>query len=86
MGLTVKNRNNYELSDNLASFFKLTIDEENPLPDYSSLVHDVNNSDLDIEEKANLVNLVNSLKIAKTPKEQQRLIKEIEKLKDKYEL
>lgn len=85
MGLTVKNRNNYELSDNLVSFFALDVNED-PLPDYTSLKHKVNDSKLDIEEKSNFINKINSLKVAKTMKEQQKIIREIEELKDKYNL
>lgn len=85
MGLTVKNRNNYELSDNLASFFALDVNED-PLPDYTNLKHKVNDSKLDIEEKSNFINKINSLKVAKTMKEQQKIIREIEELKDKYNL
>ncbi len=85
MGLTIKNKNNYELADNLASFFALDV-EEDPLPDYTSLKYKVYDSDLDTEEKSNIVNKINSLKVAKTMKEQQKIIREIESLKDRYDL
>ena len=85
MGLTIKNKNNYELADNLASFFALDV-EEDLLPDYTSLKYKVYDSDLDTEEKSNIVNKINSLKVAKTMKEQQKIIREIESLKDRYDL
>ncbi len=85
MGLTIKNKNNYELADNLASFFALDVEEE-PLPDYTSLKHKVKESNLDIEEKSNIINKINSLQLAKTMKEQQKIINEIEKLKVTYNL
>lgn len=85
MGLTIKNKNNYELADNLASFFALDVSDD-PIPDYTSLKHKVYNADLDTEEKSNMINLINSLSLAKTMKEQQKIIREIEKLKDTYKL
>ena len=85
MGLTIKNKNNYELSDNLASFFALDVSED-PLPDYTSLKQKVKKAKLDIEEKSYIINKINSLKTAKTMKEQQKIIREIDTLKDKYNL
>ncbi len=85
MGLTIKNKNNYELSDNLASFFALDVSEE-PLPDYTSLKLKVKEAKLDVEEKSNIINTINSLKNAKNIKEQKKIIREIDSLKDKYNL
>lgn len=85
MGLTVKNKNNYELADNLASFFAVDL-KDDPLPDYTDLKNKIYNSDLDTEEKSNIINTINSLKMTKSIKEQQKIIKEIEKLKDTYNL
>ncbi len=85
MGLTVKNKNNYELADNLASFFAVDL-KDDPLPDYIDLKNKIYNSDLDTEEKSNIINTINSLKMTKSMKEQQKIIKEIEKLKDTYNL
>lgn len=88
MGLTVKNKTSYELGNNLTEFFSLPIEEHeineiNSLKDYNELKNNIYLLDIDIEEKANIINKINSLK---NKKDKNKLIKEIENFKKMYNL
>ena len=52
MGLTIKNKNTFELTDDLASIFSLPIEETKE--DYQSLKEDIYSLKIDNEEKANI--------------------------------
>lgn len=82
MGLTVKNKNNYELSDDINNFFSLPIDEpKSNSINYDDLKVSIYGANLDNEEKANIINKINNLKIVKNDKERNKLLKEIEEFK-----
>lgn len=84
MGLTIKNRNNFTLSDDLASVFSLPIEEKTE--DYNSLKQNIFSLSIDNEEKANIINKINLLSTTKNTKTKREIIKEIEIFKDKYSL
>lgn len=85
MGLTIKNKNNYELSDNIASFFSLTIEEEKE-KNTEVLKEKIYKLKIDNEEKANIINKINLQATTKSKKEQATLQKEIEAFKVKYHI
>ncbi len=84
MGLTIKNRNNFTLSDDLASVFSLPTEEKKE--DYNSLKQNIFSLSIDNEEKANIINKINLLSTTKNTKTKREIIKEIEIFKDKYSL
>lgn len=85
MGLTIKNKNNYELSDNIASFFSLPIEEEKE-KNTEVLKEKIYKLKIDNEEKANIINKINLQATTKSKKEQATLQKEIEAFKVKYHI
>lgn len=88
MGLTVKNNNNYDLSENLANFFSLPIEDDlnsQKKDDYQVLKNKIYKLNIDKEEKANIINKINSLDNSST-KEKKTLLNEIEKFQKKYNL
>lgn len=86
MGLTVKNKNSFELSDNLTDFFSLPLEEEANQNDYESLKDIIYSLDIDNEEKVNILNNLNLLKSSKSIKEKNKIKKEIESFKEKYNI
>lgn len=87
MGETLKNKITYELNDDIANFFTLPIEETEPKVDYKVLkaqIYQMKN--IDKEEKANIINKINSLTINKPDSKQEVIIKEIEEFKNKYGL
>lgn len=86
MGLTVKNKTSYELGNNLTEFFQVPIEEPIEQDEYSRLKDDIYELDLDIEEKANILNKINSLSISKKINERKKIQKEIEKFKKEHNL
>lgn len=84
MSLTIKNRNNFTLSDDLASVFSLPTEEKTE--DYNSLKQNIFSLSIDNEEKANIINKINLLSTTKNNKTKREIKKEIEIFKDKYSL
>lgn len=85
MGLKIQNYNTYKLSDDVSNFFSVDIDEEKQ-ESYEDLKMDIYTLDIDSEEKANILNRINSIPFTKSAKEKQKIIKEIEVFKEKYKL
>lgn len=86
MGLTVKNKNSYELGNNLTEFFSLPIEETKTPDEYSRLKDDIYTLDIDNEEKANILNKINSLKTTLSASQRRKIIKEIETFKNDYNI
>jgi len=85
MGLTVKNKNSFELSENVSDFFTLPINE--PIEEnYENVKIAIYSLEIDVEEKANIINKINSLKQTKSLKETNKIKKEIESFKEKYNI
>jgi len=85
MGLTVKNKNRYELSSNVADFFSLPLDDE-PKEDYENLKKSILSLDIDYEDKANMINKINTLLSSKKETEKSKIKKELTKFKEKYNI
>ena len=87
MGLKVQNKTNYDLSNNVANFFSIDIDiEEEKQESYEDLKMTIYTLDIDSEEKANILNRINSIPFTKSAKEKKQIEKEIEAFKEKYNL
>lgn len=87
MGLKVQNKTNYDLSNNVANFFSIDIDiEEEKQESYEDLKMTIYTLDIDSEEKANILNRINSIPFTKSAKEKKQIVKEIEAFKEKYNL
>lgn len=86
MGLTVKNKNSYELGNNLTEFFSLPIEETKTPDEYSRLKDDIYTLDIDNEEKANILNKINSLNTTLSASQRRKIIKEIETFKNDYNI
>lgn len=86
MGLTVKNKTSYELGDNLTEFFSLPIEVPVIQDEYSSLKDDIYKLDIDTEEKANILNKINSLKTTLSMKDRKQVIKDIEAFKSEHNI
>ena len=62
MGLTIKNKTSYELGNNLTEFFSIPVEiDDQEESAYSRLKDDIFKLDIDNEEKANIINKINSL-------------------------
>lgn len=85
MGLTIKNKNNYELRDDIASFFSLPVEEEKK-EKKEALKEKIYKLKIDNEEKANIINKINLLETTKSRKERTALQKEIDSFKKKYHI
>ena len=87
MGLTIKNKTSYELGDNLTEFFTLPLEIDNQEASaYSRLKDDIFEMDIDNEEKANIINKINSLSTIQSNAEKKKVIAEIESFKKEYNL
>lgn len=87
MGLTIKNKTSYELGNNLTEFFSLPVEIDNQEEySYSRLKDDIFKLDIDNEEKANIINKINSLSTIKNNSEKKKIITEIENFKKEYDL
>lgn len=86
MGLTVKNKNSYELGNNLTEFFSLPLEETKAPDEYSRLKDDIYALDIDNEEKANILNKINSLNTTLSASQKRKIIKEIETFKNDYNI
>ncbi len=78
MAIKVNNKTSYELGNNLTEFFSIPIEVPESTDEYSRLKDDIYKLDIDSEEKANVINKINSLKTAKTANEKRKLQKEID--------
>lgn len=86
MGLTVKNKTSYELGENLTEFFSLPIDEPPKQDEYNKIKDAIYKLDIDNEEKANIINKINSLKQIKTSTEKKKILKEITDFRNEYDI
>lgn len=82
MSLTIKNKNSYELGNNLTEYFKIPIEEAKSPDEYSRLKDDIYSLDIDNEEKANILNKINSLNTTISIYQKKKIIKEIEEFKN----
>lgn len=87
MGLTIKNKTSYELGNNITEFFSIPVEIDNQEESaYSRLKDDIFKLDIDNEEKANIINKINSLSTIKNNNEKKKIITEIETFKKEYNL
>lgn len=87
MGLTIKNKTSYELGNNLTEFFSIPVEiDDQEESAYSRLKDDIFKLDIDNEEKANIINKINSLSTIKNYNEKKKIITEIETFKKEYNL
>ena len=86
MGLKIDNQTTYRFNDDVASYFDIEIGEPIRENDYEILKKEIYKLDIDSEEKANIINIINKLSITKSSKERKDLTKEIEKFKKAYKL
>ncbi len=86
MGLFVKNKNDFVLSNNITEF--ISIPSDNLLSDenYHKLKELIYSLNIDNEDKANIINKINSLSKINSPKERTKIINEIESFKIKYNI
>lgn len=85
MGLTVKNKNNFELREDISSFFSLPDDEEKK-DNYDELKEEIYDLDIDVEKKAYIINRINSLSTNISVREKNNIKKEIDNFKKEYNL
>ncbi len=78
MAIKVNNKTSYELGNNLTEFFSVPIEVSESTDEYSRLKDDVYKLDIDNEEKANIINKINSLRTVKTANEKRKIQKEID--------
>jgi len=74
------------ISEIIGSYFEQPLREPSTKEELSHLREKVYKLDIDNEEKANIINLLSRQDNATSPKEKQRLTKEINKIKEKYNL
>lgn len=87
MGLTIKNQTNYELGDNLTEFFSVNIETaEISIDAYRRLKDEIFKLDIDVEEKANIINKINSLNTITKDSVKKKIIAEIDEFKEQYDL
>ena len=86
MGLTVKNKTVFELTDDVSNFFDLPIEEQKIKNAYVELKKDIYSLDIDNEEKANILNKISLFNSTKSEKEKNKVKQEIEKFKMDYDL
>lgn len=87
MGLTIKNKTSYELGNNITEFFSIPVEiDDQEESAYSRLKDDIFKLDIDNEEKANIINKINSLSTIKNNNEKKKIITEIETFKKEYNL
>lgn len=82
MSLTIKNKNSYELGNNLTEYFKISLEESKSPDEYSRLKDDIYALDIDNEDKVNILNKINSLNTTISSSQKKKIIKEIEKFKN----
>lgn len=87
MGLTVKNKNEFVLGEEITNVFSFPLDiVTKEVDNYENLKPFIYDLDIDNEEKANILNTINSLKNSLSVKEKEKRKKEIEDFKKKYNI
>ena len=88
MGLKVDNKVTHNLTDDLANFFSLPDEYSNPvkLDTYDSVKNKIYKLDLDVEEKAGILDAISKYNTTNSPTEKNKLQKQIEKFIDNYDL
>lgn len=87
MGLTVKNKNEFVLSDEITNLLSFPVDiVTKDIENYENLKPFIYDLDIDNEEKANIINEINKLDTIISDKEKNKIMKEIDKFKEKYNL
>ena len=85
MGLVTKKDTSFRLDESVSAFFDMpSLEEEEK--NYDELKIDINKLDIDIEEKANIINKINKLNFTTSPKEKKKINEEIKEFKNKYNL
>lgn len=85
MGLTVKNKNSFAISEEISNFFEIPLEEENKIS-YASLKEDIYSMEIDNEEKASIINKINLLSTNISIKEKNNITTEIDSFRRKYNL
>lgn len=85
MGLTVKNKNSFAISEDISNFFAIPIEEQKE-NNYEQLKKDIYELQIDNEEKASIINKINLLSTNISLKEKNNIIKEIDFFISKYNL
>lgn len=86
MGLTIKNKTSYQLGNNLTEFFSIPLEEPIQNDEYRRLKDDIYKLDIDIEEKADIINKINSLNQEQNAVKKKKLLKEIETFCNEYDI
>lgn len=86
MGLTIKNKTSYQLGNNLTEFFSVPLEEPIQNDEYRRLKDDIYKLDIDIEEKADIINKINSLNQEQNAVKKKKLLKEIETFCNEYDI
>lgn len=86
MGLTIKNKTSYQLGNNLTEFFSVPLEEPIQNDEYRRLKDDIYKLDIDIEEKADIINKINSLNQEQNAVKKKKLLKEIETFCSEYDI
>lgn len=89
MGLTVKNKNSFEISDEIANFFSISLEDNNEKKndnEFEDLKNDIYNLDIDNEEKAYIINRINLLSTNILTSEKNSIKKQIADFKKKYNI
>ena len=86
MGLKIDNPTTYRFNDDVASYFDIEMGEPIRTNDYEILKKEIYKLDINAEEKANIINIINKINITKSVKEKRKLITQIEDFKRTYKL
>lgn len=86
MGLKIDNPTTYRFNDDVASYFDIEMGEPIRTNDYEILKKEIYKLDINVEEKANIINIINKINITKSVKEKRKLITQIEDFKRTYKL
>ena len=86
MGIKVQNNTTYKFDNEVASYFDIEISELIRDNDYEILKKEIYKLDIDSEEKANIINVINKLSITKSTKDKKDLTRTIEKFKEEHNL
>lgn len=85
MGLLTSNKNKYELESSISEYFEMpSLDIE--INKYDEIKTKINKLDIDIEEKANIINKINALNFTNSPKEIKKIEEEIDKFVKQYNI
>ena len=88
MGLKVDNKVTHNLTDDIATFFSLPEEYANPpkVDTYESTRNKIYSLDLDVEEKAGILDAISKYNSTNSTSEKNKLKKQIEKFIDDYDL